>query len=177
MSLYYIRHAETDWNKKLIIQGQIEIPLNEDGIKEARKAHDELLKVHLDLIISSPIGRALETAEIINEGRSLPLLTDDRIKEEYYGKWEGAPRKGEAYLAQRQKIATRYPDGESYLDVAARVYSFLNEIKSKYKDKDILVVAHGGISRVVNSYFFDMSNEEFFSYVSGNCEIKKYEFK
>lgn len=171
-----MRHGETDWNKKLIIQGQIEIPLNEEGRQEAKKAHDELLSIPLDLIICSPIGRVVETANIVNEGRNIPILKDDRIKEEFYGKWEGAPRKGTAYLNQRQKLATRYPGGESYLDVAARVYPFLDEVKAKFVDKNVLVIAHGGISRVINSYFYDMSNDEFFNYVLDNCEIKKYEF-
>jgi probable phosphoglycerate mutase len=171
-----MRHGETDWNKRLIIQGQKEIPLNEDGILEAKKAHDELLLVPLDVIICSPIGRVVETANIVNEGRNIPIITDNRIKEEFYGSWEGAPRHGDAYLKQRQKFATRYPGGENYLDVAARVYPFLDEVKAKYRNKNVLVIAHGGISRVVNSYFYDMSNDEFFNYVIGNCEIKKYEF-
>jgi probable phosphoglycerate mutase len=172
-----MRHGETDWNKRLIIQGTKEIPLNEEGRREAKKAHDELLSVHLDLIICSPIGRVVETAEIVNEGRNIPIIKDDRIKEEFYGSWEGAARSGPAYLKQRQNFVIRYPGGENYLDVAARVYPFLDEIKAKYRDKNVLVIAHGGISRVINSYFYDMSNDEFVNFVIGNCEIKKYEFK
>lgn len=176
MSIYLTRHGQTDWNKKLLIQGRIDVPLNDEGVLEAKKLREKVDLLPIDLIISSPLLRTRQTAAILNENKKLKVVIDERIIEEFYGQMEGKPRKGEPYLSQRQKVATRYPGGESYLDVAYRIFSFLNEAKSIYKDKNVLVVSHGGVSRLFNAYFEDMSNEEFFAYNLGNCEIKKYDF-
>ena len=176
MSVYVVRHGQTDWNKAYLLQGRIDVPLNEVGIEQARNAAKALKDVPLDIIFVSPLLRAKQTADIINEGRSLPIHLESRIQEQYYGRLEGESRKNEEYLVQRRCFFKRYPGGESYLDVAARVYSFLNEAKEKYRDKNILLVCHGGMSRVVNTYFEDMGNEEFIAFALDNCEVKKYEF-
>lgn len=177
MSVYIVRHGQTDWNLAYKIQGRIDVPLNEEGIRQAKETAAKLREIPLDLIFVSPLERARQTADIINEGRDLPIIVDPRIQEEYYGELEGHSRKEEVYLKQRQSFFKRYPGGEGYLDVVARVYSFLNEAKAKYREKNILLVCHGGMSRVVNTYFEEMSNEEFASYGLLNCEIKKYEFR
>lgn len=176
MSIYFTRHGQTDWNIQYLIQGRIDVPLNETGIQQAKELAEKLKDVHLDLIIASPMKRAIDTAEIVNQYHHLPILTDERIIEEYYGKLEGKPRSGEEYLSHRSGITKRYPEGEGYFDVVYRVYDFLNELKRKYPDKDILIVAHGGMSRVVHSYFFDMENDEFVHYGIENCTLVKYEF-
>ena len=140
MSVYVVRHGQTDWNKAYLLQGRIDVPLNEVGIEQARNAAKVLKDVPLDIIFVSPLLRAKQTADIINEGRSLPIRLESRIQEQYYGRLEGESRKNEEYLIQRRCFFKRYPGGESYLDVAARVYSFLNEAKEKYRDKNILLV-------------------------------------
>lgn len=177
MSLFVVRHGQTDWNKKRLIQGRIDIPLNEEGVKQARITAERLAEIPLDVIYVSPLLRARQTADIINEGRDIPLIVESRIQEEFYGDMEGKPRSGEAYLTQRQSFFKRYPNGESYLDVAARVYPFLNEIKSTRKGQNVLLVCHGGMSRIIHSYFNDMGNEEFVAFGLDNCEIAHYEFK
>ncbi len=177
MSVYVVRHGQTDWNKAYLIQGRIDVPLNQTGVEQAKKTAENLKNVPLDMIFVSPLLRARQTADIINEGRSLPVFVDSRIQEQYYGRLEGKSRKEEEYLIQRQCFFKRYPGGESYLDVAARVYSFLDEAKEKYRDKNILLVCHGGMSRVINTYFEDMGNEEFIAFALDNCEVKKYEFR
>lgn len=172
--LYFTRHGETDWNQEMKIQGRIDIPLNAKGIEQAEALAEKLKDVHLDRIIASPLTRTRQTAEIVNKHHQLPIETDPRIIEEYYGDFEGAPRRGEAYLKQRQSYFKRYPNGEGYLDVCARVYSFLNELWEKHAEEDVLVIAHGGMSRIVNSYFTDMENDEFTRYGIDNCELKIY---
>lgn len=62
------------------------------------------------------------------------------------------------------------------MQLAYRIYGFLDEIKYKYKDKNILIISHGGVCRVINSYFSDMTNDEFFEYTLQNCKLEKYEF-
>ena len=177
MSLYVVRHGQTDWNKQWLIQGRIDIPLNEEGIRQAKLTKEKLANAKIDVIYVSPLQRARQTAEIINEDRHAPIIIDERIIEEFYGDMEGKPRSGEAYLTQRQSFFKRYPNGEGYLDVVARVYPFLNEIKATRRNENVLLVCHGGMSRVLNSYFYDMGNEEFVNFGLDNCEIATYEFK
>lgn len=150
--------------------------MNETGIEEAKKLRDKLSDVHFDIIYCSPLKRAKQTAEIINENRNIPIILDPRLMEQYYGDLERKPREGDEYTSHRESAAKRYPHGESYFDVAARIYPFLNELRKCESDKDILLVCHGGISRVINSYFTSMENDEFFHFGMENCGLIKYEF-
>lgn len=176
IKVLYVRHGQTDYNKKMLIQGSIDIPLNEVGINEASSLHLKLLNTEIDYIFSSPLKRALQTAEIIKGKRNIPLLIDSRLKEENYGDYEGKTRiDNPDYEKQRRSIFKRYPHGESYLDVYARISSFFEDIKKDYQNKTILIVAHGGMSRVVNCYFKDMENDDFPSYAINNCEVVTYQ--
>lgn len=179
IKIYYVRHGETDWNKENRIQGHVEIPLNENGIREAEEAHEKLKEIPIDLIYSSPLKRAYQTALILRGDRDIPIYTDDRIKEMYYGEMEGHYRTEVGYTSQYGCFFKRYPGGEGYLDVAQRVYNFFDFLREKYDGKvnSILVVAHGGMSRAVNSYFEDMTNEEYAHFSLKNCQIKEYELK
>ena len=176
MAIYYTRHGQTDWNLNYRIQGRKDIPLNETGRKEAEELRKRLEGIPLDLIYSSPLKRAYQTAEIARGGRDIPLLTDSRLAEEYYGQFEGVSRHDETYQKQRERFFARYPGGEGYLDVAFRVYSFLHELEDSLPEKNILIVAHGGMSRVVETYFHDLKNEEFVSYMIPNCGLIRYEW-
>lgn len=177
MRILFTRHGQTDWNKEMKIQGRVDIPLNEEGIKQAKELHDKLLDTHIDFVISSPLSRALETAKLIRGERDIPLFTDERILEEYYGEMEGKSRlNNPAYLKQRTSFFKRYPKGESYFDVYHRVASFFEDLKKRFPPSStILIVGHGGMSRVVNIYFKDMENDDFPSYGLKNCEIVEYE--
>ncbi len=178
--IYFTRHGETDWNKERKIQGHIDIPLNEKGISQAKEAREKLKNVPLDLIFTSPLRRAKDTALIIKGERVIPLVEDSLLLEEYYGDMEGAPRENNpVYLKQRSSYFKRYPHGESYFDVYHRVATFFEKLKKEYdgKAKNVLIVAHGGMSRVVNLYFQDMENEDFVPYGIHNCEIVEYDLK
>ena len=89
MILYVIRHGETAWNKVRRLQGQTDIPLAEEGIRLAKETGIGMKDIPIDLVISSPLQRALQTAECITEGRNIPILTDERIQEISFGDWEG----------------------------------------------------------------------------------------
>ena len=89
MILYVIRHGETAWNKVRRLQGQTDIPLAEEGIRLAKETGIGMKDIPIDLVISSPLQRALQTADCITEGRNIPILTDERIQEISFGDWEG----------------------------------------------------------------------------------------
>ena len=88
---------------------------------------------------------------------------------------EGASRFDEGFLSNKKSFAVRYPGGESQMSTAARVYAFLEETARSYPGESVLVVCHGGICRIIESYFHNMTNEEFFQFNMGNCEVREYE--
>ena len=84
-----MRHGETDWNKKKLVQGRKDIPLNEYGRHLARETSYGMRQYQIDLAYTSPLQRAKETAEILLEGRNIPLYEDQRIQEISFGSYEG----------------------------------------------------------------------------------------
>ncbi len=89
MNLYVIRHGQTEWNVMKKMQGSIDIPLNKKGIKQAYITKKNLDHISIDVIFCSPLKRAKQTAEIINKGRNLEIIYDERLKERNYGEFEG----------------------------------------------------------------------------------------
>ena len=87
--LYIMRHGKTDWNAKHKLQGRTDIPLNEEGIQMAEQAKEKYKDVNFDICYCSPLVRAKQTAEIVLEGRNIPIVYDDRLMEMCFGVYEG----------------------------------------------------------------------------------------
>ena len=174
MNVFIARHGETEWNKANRVCGRTDIELTENGKDQAERLAEKLAANNIDLIISSPLKRATQTSKIISEICNAPVGMDDRLIEQDYGIYEGADRQNPDFLANKRNFAYRYPNGESMMQVVARVYPLLEELKEKYVDKNILLLCHGGVCRVLKTYFQDMTNEEFFKYVLPNAEFEKF---
>ena len=86
-----------------------------------------------------------------------------------------AYQEDKAFLNNKRCFAYKYPNGESMMQVAYRVYGLLDAIKCKYENENVLIISHGGVCRIINTYFTDMTNEEFFIYSIEIAKIKKYE--
>jgi probable phosphoglycerate mutase len=99
-----------------------------------------------------------------------------RLTEQNFGKYESTPRDGAEFAQAKKNFIYDFEGGETMLHLCQRVYNLLDDIRAKAGEKTYLLVAHNGISRVVQSYFYDMSNEEFAAFGIRNCEIRRYEF-
>lgn len=174
--LFVARHGQTIWNKENKVCGITDVELTEFGKEQAKSLAYQVQENQISLIISSPLKRAIETSNIVAEVCNIPIEIDERLIEQNYGIYEGVDRKNDAFLNNKRCFAFKYPKGESMMQLAYRIYGFLDEIKYKYKDKNILIISHGGVCRVINSYFSDMTNDEFFEYTLQNCKLEKYEF-
>ena len=177
MHFYYTRHGQTVWNVENKICGVTDSPLTEKGRLQAKELAEKILAegLQIDEILYSPLSRAKDTALIISELCGIPATEEIRLKEQAFGKWEGTPRDGLDFRADKANFITSFDGGESMLKLAQRIYNLIDDIKRQ--DKVYLFVAHNGISRVVESYFRDMTNEEYAAFGIKNCEIRKYSFE
>ena len=173
---YFVRHGETVWNVENKICGATDIELTERGHQQAIETGRKILDmgIHADIILTSPLVRAKETARHISEITGIPMEVEPRVIEQNFGIWESTPRDGKEFHEAKKDMACRFGTGESMLQMAQRIYNLLDDIKAG--DKEVILVAHNGIVRMVESYFRDMNNEEFSSCGIQNCEIKKYIF-
>ena len=173
---YFIRHGETVWNVENKICGATDIELTPKGHNQAIKTGQKILEMGIkaDMILTSPLIRASETARHISEMTGIPMKVEQRLIEQNFGRYESTPRDGAEFHEAKKDMASRFGTGESMLQVAQRIYSLLDDIKAG--DKVYILVAHNGIARIVESYFREMSNEEFSSFGIKNCEVKRYEW-
>lgn len=176
MKLYVARHGETAWNAEYRVCGSTDLPLTEHGLEQARILARLAVGKGIHRIIASPMLRARQTAESSGKMLGLPVETDDRLREQDYGIYEGARRDDPNFLSNKRQFCVRYPGGESMMDLAARVYGFLYDLRAKHPEETVLLVCHGAVCRTIRSFFRDMTNEEYFTYSPENASLAEYEW-
>ena len=177
-NLYFVRHGQTIWNVENKICGATDIALTEEGHRQAEELGEEIRRqgVKADVILYSPLIRAADTARHISEITGIPARVEPRLKEQNFGKYESTPRNGKEFQEAKRQFISGYEGGESMFRLAQRIYNLLDEIRDDKEEKIYILVAHNGIARVVNSYFHEMTNEEYASFGIKNCQILKYSF-
>lgn len=169
VTLYLIRHGETDWNRAQRYQGQRDIPMNDTGRAQARR-NGTVLKDTLSAaaeldFVTSPLSRAIETMQILRGAMGLDAMayrTDAQLLELHYGHWEGhlastladVDPVGVAAKA-RNPFAWRPTGGESYSDLMGRIKTWLTTLEC-----DTVAVTHGGVSRVARGAVLNLDVSE-----------------
>jgi len=176
--VYFVRHGQTVWNVENKICGATDSPLTEMGHNQAIETANKIVEsgIKIDQILYSPLSRAKDTAIHISEITGVPAREEERLFEQRFGKWEGTPRNGADFQADKRNFVQNYDGGESMLKLCQRIYNLLDEVKAD-ENTTYLLVAHNGIARAVNSYFNDMTNEEYAAFGVKNCEIREFVFK
>ena len=165
--LYFVRHGQTVWNVENKICGA-----RETG--RALKQRIDAGELAIDEILASPLRRAYDTAREISDITGISMRTEPRLSEQNFGRWEGTPRDGKDFARAKQNFVDSFGGGESMMRMAQRIYNLLDDLK-KEPEKTYLLVAHNGISRIVESYFRDMTNEEFAAFGIRNAEVREYD--
>lgn len=154
--LILIRHGETDWNSEGRWQGQIDIPLNENGLEHARELAIELAREGIQAIYSSDLLRAIQTADPLAKRAGIPVNLDPRLREIHQGEWQGMRvedirvRYAERFQQRRANpLAIAPPGGETVLQVQERVYQSLDDILLRHPDETVAIVAHGFVIAVL----------------------------
>ena len=175
---YFTRHGQTIWNVENKICGATDIALTETGHKQAVELGEKIIAegIKIDEILYSPLMRAADTAKHIAEITGIPARPEVRLTEQNFGKYESTARDGAEFQLAKAQFVNRYCGGESMLHLSQRIYNLLDDIRAESEEKTYLLVAHNGIARVIQSYFYDMSNEEFSDFGVKNCEIRRYDF-
>ncbi len=181
--LLLVRHGETDWNKAGKFQGQIDVPLNDNGREQSRQAAEFLKDVKLDFAISSSMLRPKETAEIILKYHSgLQLELRDELREISHGLWEGKFELEieESYPGLLEEWKTspetvQMPEGENLQHVWTRAIASWREIVQSVSGTGI-VVAHDAINKAILCHLFGLEPEHFWKFKQGNGAVSVIDY-
>jgi probable phosphoglycerate mutase len=181
--LLLVRHGETDWNKAGKFQGQIDVPLNDNGREQSRRAAEFLKDVKLDFAISSSMLRPKETAEIILKHHGgLQLELRDELREISHGLWEGKFESEieESYPGLLEEWKTspetvQMPEGENLQHVWTRAIASWREIVQSVSGTGI-VVAHDAINKAILCHLFGLGPEHFWKFKQGNGAVSVIDY-
>jgi broad specificity phosphatase PhoE len=165
--LIVARHGETDWNRENRFQGHADPPLNELGRRQSEELAETLAGEGIARVYSSPLRRAFETAEIVARRLGIDVEPVEALREIDVGSWSGLTR---------EEVAERFPeawarwldghrgfgyeDGETYEELSARVVPAMRKLAARHPRAVVLVVTHGGPSRVVQAHAAGIDYEE-----------------
>lgn len=183
MTVYLIRHGETDLNKQKMLQGRSNIELNEYGRELARKTGEALKDVSFDYVYSSPLIRAYETAKLLLGDKEIPVVTDERIQEISFGVYEGLSYHPEHHTIPDKDFirffdapeSYKVPEnGESFEEVIKRTGEFWQELirNPMHEKKTILVSTHGCALKAILANINQTPIENFWGEgVHKNCAV------
>lgn len=196
LQIYFIRHGQTEWNTQGMMQGRNNSPLTQKGRDQAKKLGEHLKTEEFDVIYSSPLGRAMETTELILGDSKKEILPIDEFKEIAMGKVEGIPKE-EFELTYPEEYynfwhdGTKYDptayQGESYEEVLDRAKKGLDKLSKLYSNGKIMVVTHGVMLKAICNVVLEKGISEFtkqpvpentsvtvINYKDGHFEIEKF---
>lgn len=169
VTLYFVRHGETDWNATRRYQGQADVPMNDRGRAQAAR-NGEALRADLPALagydfVASPLGRTVETMRILRSALDLPpddFRLDERLIELHYGHWQGQLL-ADLATTDAENVAMRASDpfnwrphgGESYADLVRRLAAWLATV-----ERNTVVVSHGGVSRALRWMLVGVDDRE-----------------
>lgn len=180
--LVLVRHGETDSNVRGTYLGWVDVPLNKNGIRQAKTAGIKLNHEKFDICFASPLIRASETAEIILDGRDMPVHKDDRLKERNFGIWDDL-----TFL----EISQKYPEehkkwmqdvnnyeiegGESFSHSYSRNVELIDSVLKEFCGKKILIVTHTGCIRNIFAYLTGLGINGVWRFKIDNATINRLE--
>lgn len=178
-----VRHGETEWNVGEIFRGRIDIALNETGIKQAELLAEYLSDVKIEAIYSSPLKRALKTAEIITNYHQLKVEIAPGLIDLNYGKWQGLPH--QEVKAKYEELYTEWirkphqvtmPEGESLNDARKRAMEVVAKVTAKHKGTAVLV-SHRVVNKVLICALLGLDNSHFWNIRQDTCGITTFTYE
>ncbi len=184
IKLYIVRHGATIWNKETRYQGQTDVPLSTDGEQQAEKIARRFASEEIEAVYSSPLKRALDTAQTIARPHKLSVGVLQGMKEIGFGDWEG-----QAYTHVRDQyseelrqwihdpLSYNIPNGEPLPKLRIRVEESLQEILSQHPTGNIVLVAHSGTIRMLFCIMLKMDLSAFWHIMQYNAAVNVIHFR
>lgn len=178
-----VRHGETEWNVKEVFRGRIDIELNETGLKQAQLLAKYLSDIKIDAIYSSPLKRALTTAEIIANYHKLKVEIAPGLIDFDYGEWQGLPhqevrdkyrRLYAQWISRPDRV--KMPAGESLDEVRKRATSVVDGIIAKYEGS-VVLVSHRVVNKVLICALLGLDNSHFWNIKQDTCGITSFTYE
>ena len=178
-----VRHGETEWNVKEVFRGRIGIELNKTGLKQAQLLAKYLGDIKIDAIYSSPLSRALTTAEIIANYHKLKVEIAPGLIDFDYGEWQDLPHqevrgKYSRLYAQwiRHPDRVRMPAGESLDEVRKRAMNVVDRVIAKYEGS-VVLVSHRVVNKVLICALLGLDNSHFWNIKQDTCGITSFTYE
>jgi len=181
-SVILARHGQTAWNAAEVFRGQIDIELDETGLKQAVLLAEYLGQRKLEAVYSSPLKRAQQTAEAIARYHGLDVQIDPGLNDMDFGEWQGLSVQDvrtrfsellEMWMSDPHRI--RMPSGESLDDVRQRAFTLVNRVVNKHEGKVIVLVSHRVVNKVLICALLGMDDSHFWNIRLDTCGITTFE--
>jgi broad specificity phosphatase PhoE len=166
--IYLVRHGQTAWNKEEVFRGRADVPLNEEGLREASLAAEYFREMEVQAIYSSPLSRAWQTAQKIGDVVRREITPLDGINDMRFGTWEGQSLRdvqhhdGERYTQWREAPhLVKIPGGESLDEVRVRAMAALEDVVRSHAGTSVILVSHRVINKVLICGILGLDNSHF----------------
>ncbi len=181
--VYFVRHGTTDWNKEEIFRGRLDCKLNETGQAEARALAEYFRDIRLQAVYSSPLSRAMETAQAVAEAKALQVVPHPEFIDIDFGEWQGLPLKevrekySELYrLWQERPEAIHFPGGENLARVRARAWEGLQKVVREHPDKTALILSHRVVTKVLICTVLGLDDSHFWNIKQDTTAVNCIEY-
>lgn len=166
LEVLLVRHGQTDWNVERRIMGPKPVGLNKAGRAQARSLHKGLKEISIDRIYTSPLKRALQTAQLIDQGREIPIVIEVKLQEIDYGEWVGRTfdevRQDPRYQRYHTKPSEAVgPGQETVLGVRDRAVGFVESVRRENGIGRVVVVTHADIIKILLAHYLHLNLDEF----------------
>lgn len=182
--VFLVRHGTTDWNNEEVFRGRIDCPLNETGLAEAGALAAHFADVQLDAIFSSPLSRAIRTAQAIAAAQGLEVQTDPAFIDLDFGKWHGLPLRdvrekyGGLYRLWRERPQeVTFPGGENLAQVRARAWDGLLRVVRENPERTVLILSHRVITKVLICAALGLDDSHFWQIKQETTAVNCLEYK
>lgn len=176
--IYLTRHGQTQNNLENRYTGWQDIPLNPHGFNQAEDSAQSIKAKDIDLIISTPLLRARQTAQEFKDVLKCPIIVAEQLRERSCGVFTGKTKsevKEEYAISYKEYIkGFTPPEGESIDDVKLRVYACMQNIIAQHKSETILIVAHSFVTKIINAFLLNLNDEDMLNFKLKNCEVVSY---
>jgi len=183
MKLIIARHGETDWNVNEVFRGRLDIELNETGHKQARLMADYLAGTRLSAVYSSPLKRALETAQAVAGRQGIEVTASPELTDMDFGEWQGLsiktvrdeyPEFFARWLEEPHHL--KVPGGESLLDVRERSLLLVNRVAEQAAG-DVLLVSHRVVGKILTCALLGLDDSHFWNVKLDTCGLTTFELE